>query len=309
MKWPIILIAAIGLTAVFATLSLQQTWTDITTHREIPSAEYVQSTDCVNCHPAQYETWYATYNRTMTQRPSDTPTAVVGDFNNATFTYKDITSRFWQDDGRYFIETLSLDSPDGNNQLATYEVAMTVGSRRFQQYVTQQGDRHIRLPVAWNISEQRWIHLNGGFLDPEETPFNNHAALWDANCIFCHNVKAQPGYDFEYQTFDAQVAELGIACEACHGPAEEHVALNSNPLRRYTLYADFTPRDPTLYSPHEMAPEQQIQLCGHCHGQRLPNPTSRLEQFLGEGDPFTAGDDLNQYTTPIFQNTELGDLD
>lgn len=307
MKWLIVLLTAFGGAFLLTTLSLQQVWTDISTPRDISASEYVQSTDCVNCHPAQYETWYATYHRTMTQEANHT--AVVGDFDNATFTYKGVTSRFWQEDGRYFIDTLSLDTPDGGNQLQTYEVDMTVGSRRFQQYVTQQGDRHIRLPVAWNISEGRWIHLNGGFLDPDETPFNSHAALWDANCIFCHNVKAQPGYDFEYQTFDAQVAELGIACEACHGPAAEHVALNSNPLRRYALYAGFTPRDPTLYSPHELPELQQIQLCGHCHGQRLPNPTDRLEQFLGEGDPFTAGDDLNQYTTPIFQDSELGDLD
>jgi predicted CXXCH cytochrome family protein len=231
----------------------------------------------------------------MTQHANDK--SVVGDFDNASFTYRGMTSYFTNENGRYFIETLAFE------QREKYEVVMTVGSRRFQQYVTQIGDRHFRLPVAWHIEENRWIHLNGGFLDPDETSLTYHTALWDANCIFCHNVKAQPGYDAQAQTFDAAVAELGIACEACHGPASEHIQRNQNPLRRYTLY--LAGSDPTLISPNELAPLQQVQLCGHCHGQRVPNPHERIDQFMAEGDPFTAGDDLSEYTTPIWLDTEL----
>ena len=306
MKWPLPIIILLGLVTLAATfsLSLNQVWTEIHAPRNLAEGTYAQSPQCVNCHPAEYASWYATYHRTMTQVANNT--AVVGNFNNATLTYQGHTSRFWQQDGRYFIDTLAL---DGSNQTTTYEIALTVGSRRFQQYVTKIGDRHIRLPVAWNISENRWIHLNGGFLDHDNTPFNSHAALWDANCIFCHNVKAQPGYDMVYQTFDAQVAELGIACEACHGPASEHIALNSNPLRRYTLYSDIAPRDPTLYSPHELPEMQQIQLCGHCHGQRLPQPHERIAEFMTQGDPYTAGDDLSQYTSPMFRDTLLPGID
>ena len=63
-------------------------------------------------------------------------------------------------------------------------MAMTVGSRRIQQYVTRIGDRHVRLPLAWNIEEKRWVHLNGAFLHPDGSDFNTHRADWDNNCIF-----------------------------------------------------------------------------------------------------------------------------
>lgn len=266
----------------------------------LAAVPYAQSTTCITCHPGRYETWHNTFHRTMTQQAS--AAAVVGDFNNASYTYDGITSTFTNKDGRYFMQTLAFD------QIETYEIAMTIGSRRFQQYVTQIGDRHFRLPLAWHIEEGRWIHLNGGFLDPDDTAFTQHTAIWDATCIFCHNVKAQPGYDFQLQTFDAAVAELGIACEACHGPASTHIRRNHNPLRRYLLYLA-EERDPSLLSPNELTPLRQVQLCGHCHGQRVPNPRERIEQFMREGDPFTAGENLSVYTQPIFMHTVLDEVE
>lgn len=289
------IIALCGVGGVVFFVALQSTRSELAQPVDLNPLPYAQSTTCVTCHPGHFETWHQTYHRTMTQLATEE--SIVGDFDDASYTYKGIPSHFTQENGRYFIETLAFD------QIEKYEVVLAIGSRRFQQYVTQIGDRHFRLPLAWHIEEGRWIHMNGGFLDPDDTEFTRHTSLWDGNCIFCHNVKAQPGYDFQAQTYDAAVAELGIACEACHGPASEHISRNQNPLRRYTLYLDG--RDPTLISPHELEPLQQVQTCGHCHGQRVPNPHERIEQFMSEGDPFTVGDDLSDYTTPIWLDTEL----
>ena len=267
---------------------------------DLPRVAYATSQRCVTCHPARYATWHRTFHRTMTQVADST--AVVGDFANATYTYAGVTSRFTRENGRSFITTLG---PDGSEERD--EIVMTVGSRRIQQYVTVRGGRHVRLPLAWDLEEKRWIHLNGGFLDPDGIDFNAHTAEWDANCIFCHNVKAQPRWNESTQSFDAHVAELGIACEACHGPAAEHVARNTDPLRRYLLYA--TGRDPSLRSPAAMSRMQSLQVCGHCHGQRVPNPRERLAEFLVVGDPYTAGEDLARFTTPIDAHTEIPGVD
>lgn len=289
------------LTAVIAGgVITQRTLHEIDQPTDITQVDYAQSTTCVNCHPVRYETWRRTYHRTMTQLAG--PEAVVGDFGDASYTYQGITSRFFRRGDDFFIETLNT-----QGEMETFPVVMTVGSRRFQQYVTQIGSERYRLPWAWHIEEERWIHLNGAFLYPDGTDFNNHTSIWDGNCIFCHNVKAQPNFNQQTGTFNGEVAEFGIGCEACHGPAAAHIARNTNPIRRYALY--LSDRDPTIYSPHELPPEQQIQLCGHCHGQRLPDPRSRIEEFMTIGDPFTAGDDLDRYTEPIQRDTELAGLD
>jgi len=273
---------------------------EVKTPVELPGASYATSASCVLCHPQRHGTWHRTFHRTMTQRAG--PDAVLGDFENASLAYQGVTSRFTREGDRYFIETLS---PAGATE--RYQVAMTVGSRRLQQYVTRIGDRHVRLPLAWNVEEKRWIHLNGAFLHPDGSDFNTHRASWDNNCIFCHNVKAEPRYDEASAAFDARVAELGIACEACHGPADLHVRRNVDPLRRYFLYLGG--RDPTIHSPREMPRMRQIQVCGHCHGQRLPNPPQRLAEFLIVGDPYTAGDDLGRFTTPLRAHTEFPGVD
>jgi len=266
-----------------------------------PEAPYATSASCRACHPDHDASWRRTFHRTMTQQA--TPAAVVGDFSGREYRALGVTSRFLRQGDRFFIETL-----DGQGAMRRHEIARTVGSRRFQQYVTREGDRHIRLPLAWNIEERRWFHLDAGFLDPDGAEFNRHRALWDGNCIFCHNTGPNPGYDWQRGRFDSRVEELGIACEACHGPGTFHGERNRNPVRRYLLHLTRAP-DPTIVLPPRLWPGLEVQVCGHCHGQRLPRPTERIRQFMSQGDPFRPGDDLNEYTEPLQVSSVLPGVD
>jgi predicted CXXCH cytochrome family protein len=275
---------------------------ELATPVSLQDAAYAGSKSCLSCHPVHYGTWYRTFHRTMTQDAGEH--SVLGDFNDALYSYDGVRSRFLRaSDGQYSMETLGRDG-----QMHRYPIVRTVGSRRVQQYLTRVDGNHWRLPLAWNIEERRWFHLNGGFLDPDGSPFARHTALWDGNCIFCHNVKANPRLDSASRRFDSTVAELGIACEACHGPGAKHIAANRNPLRRYVLHYG-AKRDPTIISPLELPKDRQVQICGHCHGQRLPNPPSRIREFVTTGDPYTAGDDLNRHTRPIDIATKLAGID
>ncbi len=291
----------LGVLAFVAGLALRATAVEVRTPVQLSAVEYSGASSCQPCHPDHFESWRRTFHRTMTQEAS--PGAVQGDFSGVSFTYEGVTSRFLRDGERFVIETL-----DGQGRMRRQEVARTVGSRRVQQYLVREGDRYIRLPVAWDIEGRRWFHLAGGFLDPDGMDFNTHRALWDANCIFCHNVKAQPRYDWERGRFDSHVAELGIACEACHGPGTEHAARNRMPLRRYYLHYSEAP-DRSIVNPTRLEPLRRIQVCGHCHGQRLPSPIDRIRQFLSEGDPYTAGEDLSAYTRPLYRESHLEGVD
>ena len=274
---------------------------DLATSVDLASVDYVRSETCRRCHEDHYQSWRQTFHRTMTQDAG--PEAVLGDFENVTYTYDGVTSRFTRSGEDYYIETLG---PEG--RLERYRVARTVGSRRVQQYVVKVGDRYLRLPLAWNVEERRWFHLNGGFLHPDGSDFNTHTALWDANCIFCHNTKAKPGYDLSRQTFSSSVAQLGISCESCHGPGDEHISRNTNPFRRYALHVSGE-RDPSIVNPERLAKEAQVQICGHCHGQRMPSPKERIREFLTVGDPYTPGEDLSRYVTPIWRDSTLEGID
>jgi predicted CXXCH cytochrome family protein len=267
---------------------------DIQTPRELHGAPHATSGQCARCHPSHHESWRRTFHRTMTQEASDV--SVLGAFDGASFEYGGVTARMTREDGAFVMHI-------GDTRA---DVVRTVGSRRVQQYLARDRDVLFRLPLAWNIEEARWMHMNGAFLTPDPAfpaareDYHRHVVRWNDNCVFCHNVGANPGQR-EDGTFETEVAELGIACEACHGPGEQHVRANADPLRRYALH--FTDvRDPTIVNPARLSPARSAEICGRCHGQRV---TDDMTPFLRDGDPFVPGEPLSRYSDPLRSDTML----
>jgi hypothetical protein len=92
-------------------------------------------------------------------QPAD-GSAVLGNFDDASFTYNGIVSTFFKRDGKFMVRT---DGPDGN--LQDYEIAYTFGVYPLQQYLIGFPDgRYQALGIAWDSRSkeqggQRWFHL------------------------------------------------------------------------------------------------------------------------------------------------------
>ncbi len=275
------------------------------------------STTCVSCHPDHHASWQRTFHRTMTQEA--THDSVLGVFDGRKISYQGVDARPIERQGRRFLE---FEEPATGNA-TSFEILRTVGSRRYQQYLSRlAGDsNYYRLPLLWHIGEQRWIHLNGAFLEPDGQDYWTHYATWNANCIFCHNTGPEPGLgnyeemiererrgepvSFDRDAhFESEVAELGIACESCHGPAAEHARRNRNPLRRYLLHTSDRP-DPTIVNPESLSPELQTDLCGQCHGQRIGHSVADTVGFMKQGPTFRAGDRLADHVRTIWRDTPI----
>lgn len=283
---------------------------------------YAGSTACQSCHPDHHASWSRTYHRTMTQEAS--AQSVQGAFDGQVVRYWGQPVRPTRQGEQFVFEYL-----DRNGQVgATVPVARTVGSHRYQQYLAKaEGGRYQRLPLIWHQGEQRWIHYNGAFLYDDNQRFDQHAATWNPNCIYCHNTGPEPritnadalfqrlkrGERFNYLNeahWDSRVAELGIACETCHGPGTQHAAANRNPVRRYWLqWSDRA--DPSIVNPRRLTPERAAQVCGQCHGQRLPARPELVERWLSRGPSYRAGEDLQQHVTLVTRDTPVpaGDPD
>ncbi|MCZ7687490.1 MAG: ammonia-forming cytochrome c nitrite reductase subunit c552 [Sandaracinaceae bacterium] len=298
--------AALALALAGSVLAARGVARDLATARDLHGAAHAGSGECRRCHPSHYESWARTFHRTMTQEATDT--AVLGDFDGASLVYGGVTARMERAGGAFEI---AFYGPEG--LLSRAQVVRAVGSRRMQQYLARDGDVLFRLPVAWHVEEGRWMHMNGAFLtpDPEEPApgarvsredYYRHVTRWNDNCVFCHNVAPDPGWDAARERWDTEVAELGVACESCHGPAGEHVRLSSSPVRRYALHLSDA-RDPTVVNPARLDPARSAEVCGRCHGQRITGDVSR---FLAGGDPFVPGDRLDEYSRPLARDTPLG---
>lgn len=247
--------------------------------------------------------------------------AVAGDFSEATYRYGGVTARMHRDGGGRFVMTFAHDGAGERPEVVDAVIVRAVGSRRYQQYLAEVGGALWRLPLAFHIEEGRWFHMNGAFLTPDPEvgsegddaraaagrprfgggAFDRHVTRWNDNCVFCHNVGPNPGRDPDTGVFRTTVAELGIACEACHGPGEEHARANANPVRRYQLHGSTT-ADPTIVNPSRLSPARAADVCGRCHGQRISDDVA---PFLEHGDPFVPGDDLALYSAPLWSDTTL----
>jgi predicted CXXCH cytochrome family protein len=274
--------------------------------RSLASTPYVGSRACAQCHPSHAESFHRTYHRTMTQ--DATEASVLGAFDGRTLDYLGVRARMQRGAAGEF--SIAFGPVEGPAQWSA-RVERSVGSHRYQQYLARDGDLYFRLPIAWDVRAERFIHMNGAFLTPDpelaansgrvsHQDYNRHVTRWNDNCVFCHNVHPNPGLNAETGVFATQVAELGVACEACHGPAAEHVAQNKNPLRRYALHTSAR-ADPTIRNPARMAPARSAEVCGRCHGQRI---TADIAQFHRSGDPFVPGEPLAHYSKPLARDTQ-----
>jgi predicted CXXCH cytochrome family protein len=291
--------------AVLGSALTRQATANLAAPRSLATTEYVGSNACRNCHPRHYESFARTYHRTMTQEASTT--SVLGNFDGTSLDYLGVRARMQRGTRGEFLMSFSA---AGGSERWLAQVERSVGSHHYQQYLARVDDVYFRLPIAWDVAENRFIHMNGAFLtaDPDlaanggrvaRVDYNRHVTRWNDNCVFCHNVHPNPGLDPATGRFDTQVAELGVACEACHGPGAEHVSVNANPLRRYALHAGAGP-DTTIRNPARMPAARSAQVCGRCHGQRM---TKDIERVHRQGDPFVPGDDLAHYSTPLARDT------
>lgn len=270
-------------------------------HRE---TGYVGSATCRTCHPDQHASWARTFHSTMTQLPSST--TVLGAFDGKAVAYGRDRARPWRDGERF-----RMDVPDGGNGTRTAEVALTVGSRRYQQYFERQargdGATFVRLPILWHVALQRWLPLETVFLGPDTEGLGQHAAEWSTNCILCHNTGPRPGLldaddpsrVTQGNRFDSHVAELGIACESCHGPGAEHASAAGNPLVRYAGASS------GILDPKDLDQERAVAVCGQCHGARLPDPPRRAREWFTSGPTFRPGDRLVEHVLPIRKDTPV----
>jgi predicted CXXCH cytochrome family protein len=259
--------------------------------------DYVGSDACRACHLDQHASWKRTFHRTMTQRAERG--AVLGDFDGAERAFFGDRATPFERDGRFWMRV-----PDGAGGAREAEVVLCVGSRRFQQYFElageHVGDTYGRLPLVWHVEEQRWGHLNGLFLEPDSDDWSTHASAWNGNCIFCHNTGPEPRLveprttPANAQSSDSRVAELGIACEACHGPGRAHVELLADPRARLA-----PPEELAIVNPAELPAREASAVCGQCHSQRLPREPEDLWTFLASGPTFRPGAALEAHVTPV----------
>lgn len=109
------------------------------------------------------------------------------------------------------------------------------------------------------------------------------------SCKMCHTVGWQP--PGTRRRADRRVTELGVACEACHGPAGEHVEANQNPVSHDRLHVSGQ-ADSTIIHPEQLSAQRASQICAQCHGVFVFKFSAQSQ--AGKEVSYRPGDDLEQ---------------
>lgn len=245
------------------------------------ASEYTGTKSCMNCHTQEHSLWEGSHHDLAMQLPtSDT---VLGDFDNATFTYNGITSKFYKRDDKFYVST---DGEDG--KLTEYPVAYVFGVDPLQQYLLPLSrGRWQAFSIAWDarpapLGGQRWYHLYPDekidFKDPLHWtgPYQN----WNTRCAECHSTDVQKNYDGATRNFSTSFKEIDVSCEACHGPGQKHITLADTQKLDEVPNGGFptalSQRGDWSFNEHSsiatrntpLESRAQIDSCGRCHARR-----------------------------------------
>lgn len=265
---------------------------------------YVSSNECKSCHLDQYNSWHKTYHRTMTQVAI--PGNVVGAFDGSTVMSDQLPYRVFEENGRYFAE---MPNPEEMMYIVqggkpgklqdvprvTRPVTLTTGSHHYQTYWVAGSDLYGRLqqtlPLIYLIKDKRWIPRDAAFMMPPNS--GPLITQWNDHCIKCHSTGGNPGLQTDTRSgwFDTRVGELGIACEACHGPGEEHVKFRQNPDPNQE-------DDSPVVNPMKLDHKRSSQVCGQCHGVFIHGEAGM--KYAKEGVQYRPGDELHDFRYYIF---------
>jgi hypothetical protein len=279
---------------------------------------YVTSSRCLGCHPGEHASWSRTYHRTMTQVASSR--TVLASLNDPSFPLERRSdSSIWATlpDPDLVIEN-KLEPPP----LVSRQVVMTTGSHREQAFwVAGRREGDLRLvPFVWLIKEKSFLPRREAFLLPPDVAMP--PVRWNSSCIACHAVGGEPRHSVASDAFDTRAVDLGIACEACHGPGAEHVERFRDPVARYLQHArkgkgtekdkekdkDKSFESTRIIHPKRISAERSAALCGQCHAYAFPKDENAYWSF-GYSRAFRAGDALEPSRTLFRLDTKTVSID
>ncbi len=187
----------------------------------LPGGTYGGSAACKPCHAEQYEAWQNSAHAFAAKHSE--PALVRGTFDGGEATWGEGSKGRLETSG----ETLSFGTADTREgREAGHRLSIYFGNRTIEQHLAEfPGGRFQALPIGYDLARNEWFDLFPG--DPRAPEdwghWSGRGMTANSECLFCHTTGFERGYDLATDAYSTTWAELGVGCEACHGPGVDHV--------------------------------------------------------------------------------------
>jgi tetratricopeptide (TPR) repeat protein len=226
------------------------------------------SESCRDCHRADYDLWKSSHHA-QAERLLSAATDQIAFNPSRSISHGSETTAFLTTNSQYQIVTLGLES---NRQ--PYRVERVFGHDPLIQFLTAfPGGRYQVHEASYDPKSNEWFYVYGDDLryPGEFGHWTGRGMNWNSFCAECHNTRLHKNYDAVTDSYHTTMAEMGVGCEACHGPLKAH-----NEWRN--AHTNTTLLDPTI---SKIPPARLVGLCGSCHSRN----TDLTENFK-PGDSF-----------------------
>lgn len=263
-------------------------------------ATFVGSASCKTCHEQEYAAWANSHHALAMRRAvGDGPFASMNGVllpDEVPFGESGLV-RFTQ--VRTSQTSVSAEIRE-QNASSTWKLAYILGATPLvQPLVAADRGRLQALPIAFDPTAKIWFDVFSGDerLPGDYGHWLGRGMNANSNCLACHTTDYRERYDAAADSYNSTWSEMGVGCEACHGPGSTHVAdtkLAYPPFGRDAALAEYRPSArnapdtehpgtaaTSLSTPRPPATTAMLDLCATCHGLRREitagfRPGSRL---------------------------------
>lgn len=215
----------------------------------------------IEAHPIDEQTqkWQNSHHQKSMQIANEDN--VLGDFNDVEITFNKNKSRFFKNEGQFWVTTENND----------YKIEYVFGFEPLQQYlIKMDGGKYQTLPLSWDnraavMGGQRWFHIYGDQNIPVNDRLHWQQPLqnWNGMCADCHSTGLKRHYDVETNSFDTTWQTINVSCNSCHISDNYQTSDDDNGW----ILEDGAN---TAKWSGDKRDQSEIEICAACHSRRAP---------------------------------------
>lgn len=225
------------------------------TNQRSRSADFAGTAKCLSCH--QDKKGFLETSHQLTSR-LPTKTSIGGKFSDGENILKTSNPDLYykmesRKDGFYQTAVLGT-PPDAVSFSKRFDIVIGSGRKGQTFLFWSEPDLLFQLPVSYWTELRKWVYSPG--FEDGSMDFGRPIS---PRCLECHASFFEPRSDTSaVNRFNKTNYTLGISCEKCHGPGQEHVARQLSGMAKSSGQA--------IVNLTKLPRARQVEVCGLCHG-------------------------------------------